>query len=195
MAARIESQSARAITIFVIRIHSTELPYAMLDRTPANPADSSYRPCPAHVPGLLLKVFDAGLTSASREDLEDLLACIDILCPEGLAVYLASVRLHIRYADWIGAVRLLKRLEATQTLNPLSLALMAGCLFKLGDHDWQRYAATLMRGEQNPRAEAILKTFVRGAVAIPGAASRPAETAQIDHRPSVYPLRDSKTSL
>lgn len=173
-------------------MNSTECLNVMLDRIAADITDASYQRCPAHVTALLLKIFDLGLSCASRDELEDLLACIDVLCEEWPPVCLAAVRLHIRYADWIGAVRLLKRLEAAQTLNPTSLALMAGCLFKLDDPDWQRYAATLTRGEPNPRAETILLTFVRGAATVQGVGARPGSAPQVGGR-TVLPISGTKT--
>jgi type III secretion protein HrpB1 len=130
-------------------------------RSAATPAGASYGQCRDEVVGLLLKIFSLGLKDAPREDLEDILLALRVLRREAFALDLGEVRLRIREADWIGAVRLLKRLESADKSNAASIALLAGCLFKLHDDEWRRYVANLLRDGANGANAAALALVSR----------------------------------
>ncbi|WP_144161883.1 HrpB1 family type III secretion system apparatus protein [Paraburkholderia sp. BCC1885] len=122
---------------------------------------AAYLSCRDDVIALLLKIFTLGLKDAPREDLEDMLLALRVLRRDALPIDLGEVRLHIRGADWIGAVRLLKRLEWAEKANTASIALLAGCLFKLNDSEWRRYASKVLRDGGNPAALALVGKFMQ----------------------------------
>ncbi|QCP48646.1 hypothetical protein FAZ95_05235 [Trinickia violacea] len=126
----------------------------------ALPAHPSYAQCRDEVVGMLLKIFSLGLKDAPREDLEDILLALRVLRRDALALELGEVRLRIRETDWIGAVRLLKRLESVDKSNAASIALLAGCLFKLQDDEWRRYVANLLGDGANGAALALVSRFI-----------------------------------
>jgi type III secretion system HrpB1/HrpK family protein len=127
---------------------------------PANHV-AAYLQCRDDVIALLLKIFALGLKDAPREDLEDMLLALRVLRRDALPIDLGEVRLHIRNADWIGAVRILKRLEWAEKANTASIALLAGCLFKLNDSEWRRYASKVLRDGGNPAALALVGKFMQ----------------------------------
>ncbi len=110
----------------------------------------------------LLKAFSLGLSTAPLGDLEDILLALRAMRHDDVLIDRGEVRLLIRREDWIGAVRLLKRLETRQALDQgLSVALLAGCLFKLRDPEWRRYGSQLLQESSSPTALSLVARFLQ----------------------------------
>ncbi len=122
--------------------------------TSADTADTAFK--------ALLKAFSLGLSTAPLADLDDILLALRAMRHDDVLLDRSEVRLLIRREDWIGAVRLLKRLETRQALDQgLSAALLAGCLFKLRDPEWRRYTLLVLRESSSPTALSLVARFLQ----------------------------------
>ncbi|AKJ31739.1 HrpB1 family type III secretion system apparatus protein [Caldimonas brevitalea] len=132
---------------------------------------------------VLMKIFSLGLATARHDDLEDILAAaLRLHYDEGQAT-LAEVRLQIRLENWIGAVRLLKQIEVATRIDPaLTSALLAGCLFRMGDAEWSRYAAKLLREGGSNGALQLLNGFLQAQAGGLHPAPNAAEAEQVRQR-------------
>lgn len=109
-----------------------------------------------------MRIFSAGLPTAPREELDDLLIAMQVLRPDDPQVLMCEARMLIRFQDWIGAVRILKQLEGGNIVDKsLIFSLLAGCLYQIGDSEWCRYAADLLQFSAGPAALILLSRFLR----------------------------------
>lgn len=110
---------------------------------------------------ILMKAFSLALPQARADDLEDMLLAARCFPRGERHVQLSEIRLLLRQQDWIGAVRLLKQMEMSKTLDRALLsAMLAGCLFKMRDFEWCIYAEEILREHRDGAAAAVLAKFV-----------------------------------
>jgi type III secretion protein HrpB1 len=101
--------------------------------------------CSPKVLGMLLSIFGAGLRIDARADMEELLLALRLLHPKPSAVDICEVRLLVNSRKWIEALRLLIQIEEHEPGSPAILALQGWCLYVLGDKDWRRCVAAVLR--------------------------------------------------
>jgi type III secretion protein HrpB1 len=101
--------------------------------------------CSPKVLGVLLSIFSAGLRVGAHAELEELLLALRLLHPKQAAVDICEVRLYVNSRRWIEALRLLIHIEEHEPGSPAILALQGWCLYVLGDKDWRRCVAAVLR--------------------------------------------------
>ncbi|KAG0166414.1 ATP-dependent RNA helicase HrpB [Apophysomyces sp. BC1015] len=119
-----------------------------------------YRQCSDKTVGALLRLFAAGMASASSDDLEDLLLALRVLRPSSTSVDFSEANLHVRQSDWIGALRVLKTMEGRHQGNAACFALIGCCLYHLRDSEWRRYVELVLESG-NPAALSVVSTCLK----------------------------------
>ncbi|MCG1042869.1 HrpB1 family type III secretion system apparatus protein [Mycetohabitans sp. B8] len=121
---------------------------------------ASYLNCSDKTVGALLRLFALGMASVPTEDLDDLLLALRVLRPSSTQVDFSEANLRVRQSDWIGALRVLKPIEARHQGSAACAALIACCLYHLRDTEWRRYVE-LVLGDGNPVALSVVATFLK----------------------------------
>lgn len=121
---------------------------------------TTYRQCSDKTVSALLRLFAAGMASASCDDLEDLLLALRVLRPSLTSIDFSEANLRVRQTDWIGALRLLKAMEARHRGNAACFALIACCLYHIRDNEWKRYVELVLE-DDNPAALSVVATFLK----------------------------------
>ncbi|WP_337690241.1 HrpB1 family type III secretion system apparatus protein [Mycetohabitans sp. B46] len=121
---------------------------------------ASYLNCSDKTVGALLRLFALGMASVPSEDLDDLLLALRVLKPSSTQVDFSEANLRVRQSDWIGALRVLKSIEARHQGGAACAALIACCLYHLRDADWRRYVKLVLE-DGNPIALSVVATFLK----------------------------------
>ncbi|WP_323073915.1 HrpB1 family type III secretion system apparatus protein [Mycetohabitans endofungorum] len=121
---------------------------------------ASYLNCSDKTVGALLRLFALGMASVPSEDLDDLLLALRVLKPSSTHVDFSEANLRVRQSDWIGALRVLKSIEARHQGGAACAALIACCLYHLRDTEWRRYVELVLE-DGNPVALSVVATFLR----------------------------------
>lgn len=137
------------------------MPPKTMTSTGSTTQPAPYRRCADNVVVMLQKIFSLGLKAAPRDDLEDLLLALRILRPGLPSIDFSEVHMRIRQMDWAGALHVLKAMEASDSASTVCLALLGCCLYKLGDDEWRRYIALVLKERNNTAAVAMVAKFLQ----------------------------------
>jgi type III secretion protein HrpB1 len=156
---RVSSESVISLTAGEPRNPTTPCDITMMNAL-SSVRRSPYQQCNDKIVSALLQLFAAGMVSASSDDLEDLLLALQVLRPSLKSVDFSEANLRVRQADWIGALRVLKAMEARHQSNAACFALIACCLYQLRDREWQGYAEQVLE-DGNRAALSVVSAFLK----------------------------------
>lgn len=101
--------------------------------------------CSPEVLNFLLTVFAGALRVQAHAEAEELLFALRVVHPKQVIVDLCEVRLLVNAQRWVDALRILRQVEAQGNGSPVVSALEGWCLHVLGDEEWRRCVADVVK--------------------------------------------------
>ncbi|AXF26127.1 HrpB1 family type III secretion system apparatus protein [Burkholderia pyrrocinia] len=112
-----------------------------------------YTQCGGDVVKALIEVVTVGLQRNRIAESEAVLAAVRVLRPKIKALETFDAWIALKRGQFRDAARMLRTVEAEQSPLPLSKALLACCLFAIGDPGWSITANEVI--EENLDADAV----------------------------------------
>ncbi|PLZ00686.1 hypothetical protein CY652_19680 [Burkholderia sp. WAC0059] len=119
-----------------------------------------YTQCDENIVQVLVRLLSRSLANGAQSEAEDLLEALRVLRPSLVQLDFYEAQLLIRRQDWVGALHLLRQIEADKGPSALCSALQAWCLHHLRDPEWRIHVSTLL-ATPNPVAMTVVSRFLK----------------------------------
>ncbi|WP_107314211.1 HrpB1 family type III secretion system apparatus protein [Burkholderia metallica] len=116
-----------------------------------------YTQCGGDVVKALIEVVTVGLQRNRIAEAEAVLAAVRVLRPKIKALETFDAWIALKRGQFRDAARILRTVDAEQSPLPLSKALLACCLFAIGDPAWSITANEVIEENSDPDAISLVK--------------------------------------
>ncbi|KLD76649.1 HrpB1 family type III secretion system apparatus protein [Xanthomonas hyacinthi] len=105
----------------------------------------------------LIEIVTTAMQNGDLNEAEGVLAALRVLRPENSALDIFDAWLALRRNRFTDAARILRNLNAMQDAASIGKALLACCLFAIGDPEWMISANQVIVENDDPNAVALVK--------------------------------------